>query len=280
MLLLEPTETPYDLKWRMFGIHVRVHPMFWLVSLLMGSNALELGLQFLAAWVACVFVSILVHELGHVFVGRLFGAYGYIVLYGFGGLAVGSNRLARRRERIAVSFGGPLAGFVFLGVIFLVLGLRDASLLPGYLELARTMLGLPFSGDESTALAVVRIMARGRMEFFIIESLIFINLLWGLVNLLPVWPLDGGQISRDLCEGFLQERGLNLSLGISLVVAGLLALHSILAINGRPLLPIPMGSAYTAILFGLLALQSFQLLQQAHARRRWTDDHWHRSDWE
>ena len=36
MILLEPGHTPYDLHFRVFGIPVRVHPMFWLVAAIMG----------------------------------------------------------------------------------------------------------------------------------------------------------------------------------------------------------------------------------------------------
>src|SRR5438045_291862 len=118
---MEPTSTPYDLRWRMFGIPVRVHPMFWLVSVIMGANAFSQGVQYLLLWVGCMFISILIHELGHVLMGQAFGAYGHIVLDGFGGLAVGSNQLDVRWQRIAVCFAGPLAGFLFLGGLFLVL---------------------------------------------------------------------------------------------------------------------------------------------------------------
>ena len=41
MLFMEPNETPYDLRWRMLGTDVRVHPMFWLVSVIMGANTLR-----------------------------------------------------------------------------------------------------------------------------------------------------------------------------------------------------------------------------------------------
>jgi hypothetical protein len=82
-----------------------------------------------------------------------------------------------------------------------------------------------------------------------------------------------------VCEGLLGRRGLSLSLGLSLVVAGLIAIHCVMAENGRPLIPfLRIGSWYSAIFFGLFAFQSFQLLQHAEAERRWQDDHWNRWD--
>lgn len=272
MLFLEPNETPYDLRWRMMGIDVRVHPMFWLVSAIMGWRA---DIQLVFIWVACVFVSILIHELGHVWMGQIFGVHGHIVLYSFGGLAIGSNSLYKRWQRMMVAFAGPLAGFLFLGLLFALLWLRDPELFPAYLELARMDLGLPL-GQRQDVIALWRqIWLGNRLEFSVIQDLIFINLLWGLVNLLPVWPLDGGQISRDFCQGIWPDAGTTRSLGISLVVAGLLAIHSVAAMNGKPLLPVKFGSGYTAIFFGILAVQSFQLLQQAQAEQRWQDEHWH-----
>jgi len=276
MFLLEPNQTPYDLHWRMFGISVRVHPMFWLVSAIMGWNTLKIGFEYLLIWIACVFISILIHELGHVWMGLVFGSHGHIVLYSFGGLAIGSNHSDKRWQRIAVCFAGPAAGFLLLGVLFLLIWLRDPEVFPVYWAMAKQDLGLPVDRLDVARDVLLNI---NRVELFIVSQLIFINLLWGLVNLLPIWPLDGGQISRDVCEGVSRDRGLTWSLGISLVLSGLLAIHCLMAANGQPLLPLRFGSTYSAILFGLLALESFQLLQHAQSQRRWTDEHWDRDDW-
>src|SRR5690349_12975099 len=78
----EPNETRYDFRWRIFGTSVRVHPLFWLMAVILGyDGAIRLGVGFVLAWVVCVFVSILLHEFGHVWMGRLFGSHGHIVLY-------------------------------------------------------------------------------------------------------------------------------------------------------------------------------------------------------
>jgi Zn-dependent protease len=222
-----------DLNWRMFGIEVRVHPLFWLISALLGWNlAQELGYQFLLLWIVCVFVSILIHELGHVVVGRLFGAYGHIVLYSFGGLAVGSSDLARRWQRIAVYLAGPFAGFLLLGLVELIIR---------FVELPRT---------PSAALLAATV-------FFLWQ----INLFWGLMNLLPVWPLDGGQISREVFTSFTPNNGLRMSLVLSIVIA--VAIAVIAAVGVVKLIG---QDWYLAILFGLLALSSFQMLQQLRSR--------------
>src|SRR5438874_1517291 len=92
--------------------------MFWLVSVIMGWNTMRDGVSYLLVWIACTFVSILIHELGHVFMGRLFGSHGHIVLYSFGGLAIGSSALRSRWQRIAVYFAGPFAGFLLFGLVW------------------------------------------------------------------------------------------------------------------------------------------------------------------
>src|SRR5579883_1758335 len=115
VFLLEPERTQFDLRWRMLGTDIRVHPMFWLVSAILGWTT---DLSVLALWVGCVFVSILLHEFGHVFAGRLFGAEGHIVLYSFGGLAVGSSNLASRWQRIVAYFAGPFVQLVLFAVLY------------------------------------------------------------------------------------------------------------------------------------------------------------------
>ncbi len=274
MLFMEPTPTPYDLRWHLFGIHVRVQPMFWLVSAVMGwSVATSAGFQYLLIWIACSFVSILIHELGHVWMGQLFGTRGHIVLYGFGGLAIGSNQLESRWQRILVCAAGPLAGFVFLGLVLLFLWISNPPAFPAYLALAKFQFGWT---DDIRELALIGLV-RSPMLRITVSFLIFINLLWGLVNLLPVWPLDGGQISRDLCEAAWPDAGLARSLGISLVVAGLLAAHCLLGVLGMQLVPLRFGSVYAALMFGMLAYQSFQMMQQVQQRHR--EDPWDRSDY-
>jgi stage IV sporulation protein FB len=277
VLLMEPNPTRYDLRWRMLGTDVRVHPMFWLVSVIMGASTLNMGIQYLLVWVGCVFVSILIHELGHVWMGQAFGSHGHIVLYGFGGLAIGSNQLESRGQRIAVSFAGPLAGFVFLGIVLGIVWIWEPDTFPFYLMRMELDIGLPLG-----KLFPAEVMLREPHPILqsIVWDLIFINLIWGLMNLLPIWPLDGGQISRDAWLGVSPEAGLTHSLGLSMVVAGLLAIHCFLVVIGKQLLPflVPIGGVYTAILFAVLALQSYQLLQQAHAEERWRDEHWDDGD--
>src|SRR5262249_7617147 len=109
-----------------------------------------------------------------------------------------------------------------------------------------------------------------------VDALFIVNLGWGLLNLLPIWPLDGGQISRDFLDWLMPSRGIRASLGISFTLAGLIAINSLMAGFGRTVLPfLPFGGTYMAIMFALLALGSYQQLQMESTieRRPWEREH-------
>ncbi len=102
MLLQEPPETPYDLRFQLLGFPVRVSWTFWLGAVVFGYEfarqidfiAMAAGLNspgagpLLLLWILCLLVSILIHELGHALAFRQFGIQSSIVLYHFGGLAI------------------------------------------------------------------------------------------------------------------------------------------------------------------------------------------------
>lgn len=248
-MFLEPNETPYDLRFRLFGTPVRVHPMFWLASIILGFDAIiHMGVGYLLAWVGCVFLSILLHEFGHIWMGRLFGSHGHIVLFTFGGLAIGSNRLARRWQRVLVLLAGPGIQLILWVVLW------------------RAAIWIVMAVSPPWEKPVD----------FVLFLLLEINLIWPLLNLLPIWPLDGGQITRELCQAIMPARGTAFSLGISLVVSGLLAVHILMASQGKPLLPhVPEFGMLTGIFFAMFAVQSFAALQAENEHRR----HWDHDEW-
>lgn len=210
--------TPFDLHFVVFRIPVRVHPLFWLLSAFMGWNP-EVP-QETVIWVVCVFVSVLVHELGHALTAQHYGWPPEIVLYSFGGYASfhpGWGYTTRRAIQILLS--GPVAGFVLFGLVYgaqYILGRRE----------------LPPRCEDA------------------IEFLKYINLWWGVMNLLPVYPLDGGQIARHLLSHWRPYDGVQMSLKLSLLTAGGLAAYFL-----------TRHQNYTGILFALLAVESFQALR-------------------
>jgi Zn-dependent protease len=88
----------------------------------------------------------------------------------------------------------------------------------------------------------------------LVHYLLDVNIYWGLVNLLPVYPLDGGQISRQL---FSMSRGdgVQRSLWLSAVVGGVMAVLALVGMDLR-------NGLFVAVMFGYLAYVSYDTLQK------------------
>jgi stage IV sporulation protein FB len=241
--LFEPSRTPFDLSFSLFGIHVRVHPAFWIMAGILGSNQDDPNYVFM--WIGVVFISVLIHELGHVLVGQLFGSYGHIVLYGFGGLAIGSSNLNKRWQRNLVYVAGPCAQFLIWGLVEAII----------YICITNR-----FRPSEPALVAL------GQLRF--------VNLWWPILNLLPVWPLDGGRISRETFEWLMPRNGTGISLFVSFLVAAFLAITFLAAYKGYPILPYIQGGLLSALFFALFAVNNlldWQMLRD-HSRRPWEEE--------
>src|SRR5450755_1945523 len=106
--MLGVSETPYDLRFRFLEIPVRVQPIFWVTSTFLGWQ--DYNLPMVAVWVACVFVSILVHEYGHGLMSKAFHDSPSIILWGMGGLCYTESDRQSPAQRLAVVLCGPGAG--------------------------------------------------------------------------------------------------------------------------------------------------------------------------
>ena len=230
-MLGQVNPTPYDLYFPCFGIHVRITPWFWLAGVLTGYVFLREGLvNFLLVWIACLFVSILIHELGHALAGKLFGWPSDVMLYHFGGVARFFHQDGYTTGKsVVVSFAGPWAGFLLYGLVVAAeYLLKQGNYLPVW-EYGEYM----------------------PLPQFAIMQLKWINLYWGLVNLLPVLPLDGGRISEALFEQYKPRDGLLWCLRIGTTVGALAAAFFFF-----------MDLRFAGILFPLLAIDNFQRLEQ------------------
>ncbi len=241
----EPSQTQYDWRFRILDFPVRVHPFFWLVTAFLGMRGnTPRGTMI---WIAVVFVSVLIHELGHAVLIRYFGAAARIVLYSFGGLAITENgygyggRERTPQQQIVISLAGPFAGFLLAGVVIVCL------------FATQRFVDFPLLGQTvrfgSGANAIVadanrEIAPMSRLVF----DLLWVNIYWGILNLLPIYPLDGGQVARQL---FLMNSndGIKMSLQLSMFTAGGIAVWGLLS-----------GETYLAFMFGFLAYSGYQQL--------------------
>lgn len=235
-------ETQYDLHFSLFGIPVRIHPAFFLVGVIFGWS--PAAAQFLRTtplilalvFVAVLFVSILIHELGHALTAWYFGWPPRIVLYHFGGLAIYSPSWGfTRTKSVLISLAGPGAGFVLYGVVRAV----DYFIQQKY--------GNTYYRQHPL------------VDDFIVQMR-YVNLWWGLVNLLPVFPLDGGHVAEEILKGRNPHRGMEWTLKLGVVAGAVTAGVFAYLAHQRG------GGYYPAILFGILAANNFQMLEAYKGR--------------
>lgn len=214
-------------KFRLFSllgtqVYVQSSILILLVFyVLLGSGQGSAGIIHALVFAVIAFLSILVHEFGHAMMVRHQGlGKSDIILHGLGGLTYWRGT-SDKRQRILVSLAGPLAGLALGGV-----------------TLAFT---LAFGFPSEFLLSAI------------VQALLWINLGWSLINLLPIWPLDGGQILRTALTG-RRRSGASatlLSLKISMVTAGAVVLLSI-----------AFRTIFMAALFGLLLWSNYNELKQ------------------
>ncbi len=245
-----PAPTAYDLRFQLFGIPVRVHPLFWLVTALLGGAGRD-DLSVVLLWMACVFVSILVHEFGHGLMGRFFGYQAQIALYGMGGLCESEGYRQTPQQRLAVIAAGPGAGLLLF--VAVLLGVRLAY---GVQPLdALSILGI---GPGNPLDALAKLLPSGRYVATAVVFLIEINLIWSILNLVPIWPLDGGQITRVGLGMVSPSHGPRWAHVLSLLLAGV----------GAVLVYQRLQQPFLALFLGYFALTNYQVLQAMHWQSR------------
>lgn len=203
----------------LFGIPVKVQPFFWISLLILGGQFgsdtfTEIFQIFL--FVIAGFISILVHELGHALTARHFGADTAITLQAFGGYAAYRGARMSRFRSFLITAAGP--------AIQLILGLAVLAIYWNLPEL---------NGNSGHFLSV----------------LAGISLVWAVINLLPVLPLDGGQMLKAV----LGPARIKITLWISIIVAIAAALG---------LLWWDRSDFIFSMFLGMFAWQSVQKLQE------------------
>ena len=96
----------------------------------------------LLLWVACVFVSILVHEYGHGLMAKAFHASPSIILWGMGGLCETQSNRQTPSQRLAVVLSGPGAGFVLCLLVMVVASAIFGITPREHLSVAETVVGI------------------------------------------------------------------------------------------------------------------------------------------
>lgn len=206
------------LSFRLFGFPVRVQWIFWVLCLVLSMNYLQSGgpdgvLKALII-TGIVFGSIIWHELGHAWARKKSGApYSEIMLHGFGGVCSGPGSFTRGQS-IFIAAAGPAASIA--------------------LGLATLLIAKAAGVSES-------------LFTFAIGWMLWVNIGWAILNLFPIYPLDGGQIFA----GIAGPKNFKLVLWTGLILAAVLAIGGFFVTK----------QIFMAILFGMLAWGNWQRLQ-------------------
>src|SRR3982751_5687104 len=140
------------------------------------------------AWILVVFVSVLVHELGHAVVGRLYGGRPEIRLGAFGGVTFPQFRSRPGPARqFVLSFAGPISGLLL--------------------------------GVAARGIATAFPLERGSMAAWIVLQFYRTSIIWAVFNLPPILSLDGGQMMLALLDGVRRRPSVVLASWISVFVS-------------------------------------------------------------
>lgn len=194
-------------------IPISIHVLFWVMAALIGYMASG-SIEGIVVWIGIIFISVVLHELGHALTARYFRQSVRIELVAFGGFTSYQGPPLRRWQQFLIVLHGPVASFC----LALIAGL---------------LLWIPMIADVPFLAALLRAMQVA-------------NLFWSVLNLLPVLPLDGGQLLRIGLEAAFGVRGLRASLLSGALFATLLGAFFFLGQN-----------FLAGALFFLFAFQSF-----------------------
>ena len=207
---------------RILGTPVRIEPVFFLVAGLLAASRLTEP-WFLASWIAVVLGSVLLHELGHAVAFRRYGYAPSIRLHAMGGHTSANAALTWKQDMI-VSLAGPLLGLAVGGLVY------------GAGIFFPAIYATPFLG-------------------VVVRDLLWVNLGWSIVNLLPILPMDGGRVLLAGLRRVDPTRANLRAHQISMIAAGAAAVVAVVA-----------RMPFAAILGGLFAFDNYRALDSYRPR--------------
>ncbi|HEX7401375.1 MAG TPA: site-2 protease family protein [candidate division Zixibacteria bacterium] len=169
------------MKWsfkigKLFGIPIRVHLTFLLLLLFIGIVGSKQGgsesaiLGMIA--IILIFVCVILHEVGHSLVAVHYGIkVNDIILLPIGGVSRMEEIPEDPKQEITISIAGPLVSFG-LALLFFILAMAI---------------------HQSINFRQINLFNRN-----VVANLFWINLVLGLFNLIPAFPMDGGRVLRGI----------------------------------------------------------------------------------
>ncbi len=208
---------------RIWGIDIQVHWSFILI-LFYGafiysrdaSNVLA-GAVYGILVILLLFVCVALHEFGHAITAKYFGVnVPHITLLPIGGVAQLDRMPRRPLQEFLIAIAGPAVNFV-LAILLLPVALLAVSLSMRAGAISTTIPGL-MNEVQSMSLTGLLLYLAG------------MNVMLGIFNLLPAFPMDGGRILRALLA--LRLRYVQATRIAVLVGRGMAILFAIWGISG------------------------------------------------
>jgi len=161
------------------GIPVRLHWTMGLFALFIvwfayhGSGDIEIG--YLIAFIACIFICVVLHEFGHSLTAKRFGVKTKdIILSPVAGLARLESIPENPIQELKITINGPLVNLAIGGFLALVIYITGIGFDPGFSD------GVKINKNN------------------FIQCLMYMNVIAFIFNLIPAIPMDGGRILRSL----------------------------------------------------------------------------------
>lgn len=201
------------LRFTMFGFPIGIHFSFLLLIVLLIDSGLSGTAMVL--WAVAILLSVVLHELGHAATVRRFGGHVEgITIYALGGATVWreSGRRMRAWKHFVVAAAGSGVG------LFAGLGLYLFVQVGGLGEAGRLIIDAPWRVHLGVA------DRYGEYLVFAAGAFIWVSVVWGLVNWLPVGGLDGSKMLRVVLikvlgpSGDLHARIVGLIMGVAAAV--------------------------------------------------------------
>ena len=181
---------------RVFGFRVRIHLSFLLILVLFFDTGLSL--VSVALWTVSILISVMLHELGHAAMVRRFGGHvEAISIYALGGATLwreGGTPLRGWKHFVIAAAGSGVGLFAGLGLYLYVR-------LGGMGEVATEIIDAPWR------IYLHRADLSGEHLTFFVGAFIWVSVVWGLINWLPIGGLDGSKMLRVVLVKVLGPSG-------------------------------------------------------------------------
>jgi Zn-dependent protease len=207
------------------GFTIAIWPVFFFIGFVRWMPAVE-ALAWSVAWTVALFTTTWIHEMGHIAMGRRRGIESrQITLRGLGGLAHLDAPASTPGDEIRISLAGPATHLAWMAVLF-----------------PATALLRPAHGHD--------------LWFLMLDAFAWMQIMFLVFNLLPVYPLDGGRVLRGLLSFRRDSSRASFIVGtVGLAGNGLFVVYGFLAACGGPDL---LGSGPYGFLLAWIGIEGFQ----------------------